>query len=388
MSSDQRNMQEGFSKGIAALQQGNPQLAVQYFKTAIQAGHQDTSIWTALALAYHHLEDTLQAIESIEQALLLEPGNITAHIMKGDWLLKLGKETAANHTYGTAIEIAANTASLPMDIQREINRVEQVREQISKKITRHINKALKDAGLERSSQSQRFEQALSLLQGEREIYYQRPRAFYFPELPQIQFYATQQFAWRNKLEQATEEICQELQAVMQQKSLLTPYIHSEEQGVGAKSNALLDDADWSAFFLVKDGEVNQENAQRCPKTMAALSDVPFPRISGRGPMVLFSVLRPGAHIKPHHGFLNTRLICHLPLIVPQNCAIRVGNETRTWQKGELMVFDDSIEHEAWNRSDQTRVVLIFDIWRPELTLEEQQQVSTLLAAIDSYPSGA
>jgi aspartyl/asparaginyl beta-hydroxylase (cupin superfamily) len=101
-------------------------------------------------------------------------------------------------------------------------------------------------------------------------------------------------------------------------------------------------------------------------------------------MVLFSILKPGTRIAPHNGFLNTRLICHLPLIVPDNCAIRVGNETRTWKTGEMMIFDDSIEHEAWNESEETRVVLIFDIWRPDLTIEERESVSTLLQAIDSY----
>jgi aspartate beta-hydroxylase len=95
-------------------------------------------------------------------------------------------------------------------------------------------------------------------------------------------------------------------------------------------------------------------------------------------------LRPGARIPPHTGYVNTRLICHLPLIVPDGCAIRVGNETRAWQEGRALVFDDTVEHEAWNRSDRLRVVLLFDIWRPELTLEERELVTRLLQAVDAY----
>jgi aspartyl/asparaginyl beta-hydroxylase (cupin superfamily) len=110
-------------------------------------------------------------------------------------------------------------------------------------------------------------------------------------------------------------------------------------------------------------------------------------IKGRTPSVLFSLLRPGAAIPPHHGFVNTRLICHLPLIVPDGCAFRVGNDTRPWREGQAWAFDDTIEHEAWNRSDQTRVILLFDIWRPELTGEERAQVAAMFEAIDDYGAG-
>jgi aspartyl/asparaginyl beta-hydroxylase (cupin superfamily) len=76
---------------------------------------------------------------------------------------------------------------------------------------------------------------------------------------------------------------------------------------------------------------------------------------------------------------NSRLICHLPLIVPPKCAFRVGNEVREWREGELLIFDDTIEHEAWNDSERDRVVLIFDIWRPELSERERQEVAALFS---------
>jgi aspartyl/asparaginyl beta-hydroxylase (cupin superfamily) len=105
------------------------------------------------------------------------------------------------------------------------------------------------------------------------------------------------------------------------------------------------------------------------------------------PSALFSRLAPGARIVPHHGAVNTRLICHLPLIVPPDCgALRVGNYERAWREGEAFVFDDSMEHEAWNPSARERVVLLFDIWRPELTDEERHWVSQMLQAVDAYNS--
>jgi aspartyl/asparaginyl beta-hydroxylase (cupin superfamily) len=118
--------------------------------------------------------------------------------------------------------------------------------------------------------------------------------------------------------------------------------------------------------------------------MQALHHAPMPLIDQRSPIALWSLLKPGTHIQPHHGLLNTRLICHIPLIVPQGCAIRVGNETRSWREGEALIFDDSFEHEAWNKSNDTRVILLFEIWRPEISLEERAALTTIFGTINDY----
>ena len=141
---------------------------------------------------------------------------------------------------------------------------------------------------------------------------------------------------------------------------------------------------WSAFYLWKYGERVAANAARCPRTMQAIERVPLVHMRGRSPSVLFSLLRPGAHIPPHTGLINTRLICHLPLIVPPGCEFRVGNEIRAWQEGRAWAFDDTMEHEAWNRSNETRVILLFEVWRPELTEEERERVRAVFDAIDEY----
>jgi aspartyl/asparaginyl beta-hydroxylase (cupin superfamily) len=102
-------------------------------------------------------------------------------------------------------------------------------------------------------------------------------------------------------------------------------------------------------------------------------------IPGWGPTVMFSLLKAGARIAPHTGMFNTRLVCHLPLIVPSGCFFRVGNEVREWREGKLFIFDDTIEHEAWNDSGEDRVVLIFDIWRPELSTQERRELTALFS---------
>src|SRR3546814_12126305 len=95
---------------------------------------------------------------------------------------------------------------------------------------------------------------------------------------------------------------------------------------------------------------------------APLCDIPR-----RAPSVMFSLLRAGSRIPPHTGMINTRFICHLPLIVPGNGALRVGNSQRAWDYGKVMLFDDTVEPEAWNNSAEDRLVLIFELLRPAIS---------------------
>ena len=150
---------------------------------------------------------------------------------------------------------------------------------------------------------------------------------------------------------------------------------------------MLGDPRWGAYYFWQSGAVVEPHAARGQATMAALALAPMPVIAGRSPIALYSLLKPGTHIAPHHGMLNTRLICHLPLIVPEGCALRVGPETRSWVEGQALIFDDSFEHEAWNRGAGTRIVLLFEIWRPEIGEAERAELVHLFESIDLLPSG-
>lgn len=383
MSVSQPQPNPQYLSAIQALQRNDATGAKQILVSLINQGNADVSILLAYAVACNKLGQSAECFESLDSALELDPGNLTVLLMKGDLLMGQGKKRLANHCYGIAEGIADNTPDLPADLRQAVNRVAAIRKNINHEIEQHLlsNIHFSDASPE---QSARFRQSLALLNGSKTIYPQKPRAYYFPELPLKQFYQTSQFEWVSQVEAATDGICQELSQLIQDEAQFLPYIRSEEQGPAGHVNPLLDKSDWSAFFLIKDGEVVEENAKRCPLTMQALESVPMPDIKGRAPMVLFSLLKPGTRIEPHHGFLNTRLICHLPLIVPDKCGLRVGNEVHHWQRGKVVAFDDSIEHEAWNNSEQNRVVLIFDIWRPELSRQEREWVSQLLEAIDTF----
>ena len=136
--------------------------------------------------------------------------------------------------------------------------------------------------------------------------------------------------------------------------------------------------DWRSLWLWKDGEAQQEAMAQCPKTTALLEELPLCDQGGFAPTALFSALAPHTRIPAHTGSTNTRLLVHLPLVLPGPAGFRVGNETRTWKLGEAWAFDDTIEHEAWNDADETRVIMIFDIWNPLLSEGEKEIVRNLL----------
>jgi aspartyl/asparaginyl beta-hydroxylase (cupin superfamily) len=372
-----------YQSAIKALQHGQFESAKRHLLTLLDNIGPEISVLLALALTYSRLNDMSKCFEALDQALVLEPNNVTVLVMKGDLYWGQGNKRLANHCYSMAIGIAKNTPDLPQDLKTAIDRVSKVAKEISTEIEQHLHKQLNLDG-HSETHVKRFRQSMELLNGSKRIFPQKPRAYYFPELPLKQFYEREQFTWAADVEAATDVICSELNDLMKNDSKFEPYIKSSEQGPTARVNPLLDKTDWSAFFLIKDGKVVEENAAKCPRTMEILQSVPLPDIEGRAPMVLFSLLKPNTKIAPHHGFLNTRLICHLPLMVPNDCGLRVGNEVHHWKKGELVVFDDSIEHEAWNNSQHNRIVLIFDIWRPELTELERKWVTKLLEAIDTY----
>ncbi|HUQ14032.1 MAG TPA: aspartyl/asparaginyl beta-hydroxylase domain-containing protein, partial [Novosphingobium sp.] len=215
------------------------------------------------------------------------------------------------------------------------------------------------------------------------VYLQEPTSFYYPGLPQHAWYPAEEFPWLAEIEAAAPAMRAEIEGVLAHEQGVVPYVE-EHSDRASRGHSLLNDARWSAFHLWKDGERVEENARRCPLIMRLLELAPIPRIKRRSPMALISILRPATHIPPHSGMLNTRLICHIPLVVPAGCRLRVGAQTRAVVEGKAMLFDDSIEHEAWNDGDAVRAVLLFEIWRPELCEDERVALTAMFEAVTGY----
>jgi aspartyl/asparaginyl beta-hydroxylase (cupin superfamily) len=212
--------------------------------------------------------------------------------------------------------------------------------------------------------------------------------YHYPSLAAIEFFDRADFPWLDDIEAATDEIRDEFIEILNAEEGFTPYI-SYPGDVPVNQFAELNNSPrWSAFHLYKLGERIEENAAKCPKTMNALDCAPKPDLPGRTPAAMFSLLKPKTRIPPHTGVTNVRLVTHLALIVPEGCRFRVGNDIRQWVPGKAWVFDDTIEHEAWNDSDQLRVVLIFDIWHPQLTPPERAMITALTAGVRAFSGDA
>lgn len=353
------------------------------FEEGMAAGRGDAESLAMLATACFRLDDAAAAHDAADRALVLDARNLRATLVKGDLLSAQGAKREANFYYGAAVEIGGARSDLPPELAQGVARARALRERLAADMLNLVQAELAAAGYSQARSPARFTHALDILTGRRQPFFQQPRAFYYPELPNIQFYPREQFAWLDAVEAATGAMTAELEAVLQDDAAFAPYLQTQPGLTSRSDYPLIDSMDWSSCFLWKDGR-ETANAARCPRTMAALADAPLCRVQGRSPQIMFSQLKAGAHIQPHTGFVNTRLICHLPLIVPPGCQFRVGNEVRTWETGKAWVFDDTIEHEARNGSDRTRVVLIFDIWRPEINEEERALITTLLETLDAY----
>lgn len=219
---------------------------------------------------------------------------------------------------------------------------------------------------------------------------QRPKFLYFPDLPTQPSFDRELFPWYAALEAQTAVIRTEMLSAMADGGGFEPFLGhvDDQQRLQEYLHNERDNPSWNAFFFYRNGERYEANALRCPGTAAALDAVPLCRIREHAPEVCFSVLTPGSHIKPHQGVTNTRLVTHLPLIVPDDCALVVGGETHQWEEGVCFTFDDTFMHEAWNRSADTRVVVLMDVWNPYLTEIERMAVTELTGAIGDFNRSA
>lgn len=367
-----------------ALEAGDPDKARSLFREIVAGGRPDAVVFTGLAMACRALGDREGLVEATEQVLAVEPGNLQGLLLKAERLAADGDRRAASVYYDAAVRRGEQFSQLPPQLAAQLEQARQESRRYRDEYESHLRQQLAGRGLAPGQIAPRMEMALDILFGTRSIYLQQPRYFYFPGLPQIQFYPRAAFPWLDGLEAATADIREELLEVMRDPAAFSPYVEGDPNRPRTAQPGMIGNPDWGAFYLWRNGEAVQDHLRRCPRTAAAVEGLPLARIPGRSPSVLFSLLRPGAHIPAHHGMTNTRLICHLPLVVPPGCEFRVGNETREWREGQVWVFDDTIEHEAWNRSDATRVVLLFEVWRPELDAAERAQLCELFGAIDAY----
>lgn len=369
---------EALGQAARYMRAGDVKKAVKTLSNTITAGHGTSKLHTVLAMCYQRAQNSAAMEQALEQALKLEPDNIKALILQGTLFEQIGTFSKALKSYSAALSHQNRVPAHERTLLNELDKVRAHIPALTRALERQTYDELSAIGFEPGDKDKRFDMALEILFGRKQVYYQEPHQFYYPELPQRQFYNPNEFSWMKDLTKNWQAIRDEAKFVMSKPELFAPYLQSDPMQAKTEGVELLDNKDWSAFYLIKDSLRQETNIKSCPLTMEALKNAPLDYIPGRTPSVLYSLLYPKTHIPSHTGMLNTRLICHLPLVVPQGCQFRVGNETIEWVEGEPIVFNDSINHEAWNNSDEKRIILLFEIWRPELSERERVLISKII----------
>jgi aspartyl/asparaginyl beta-hydroxylase (cupin superfamily) len=358
--------------------------AVRLIEEALREAPGDIDLRLQKAMALRLQGDLTGALAALDAALDLEPYHFVALLSKAAVVERLSGPRKAWQIYRNALKILPDP--LPTPLQPAVDRARQVVEETTDALTAFLadRAAPARARMDRTAGA-RFDEGLQIYAGRTRNYPSEGILLTYPRLPAIPFFDREHFPWFPELEAATDMIRGELEGVLTTMDAdFAPYINVPPGAPVNQWEELNRSRLWSSLFLWKDGERQQEPCRRCPGTAALLDRLPLARQPGFAPTVIFSALEARTRIPPHTGSTNTRLLVHLPLILPGPARFRVGNETRNWRMGEAWAFDDTIDHEAWNDADALRVIMILDIWNPLITEDEREAVTALMNARNAF----
>jgi aspartate beta-hydroxylase len=372
--------------GTRMMQRGEAGKARELFQRATQADPGHPSLWSNLAASLGALGLPQEEMEAIERALALEPRHLASLLQKAALMEARGDARNAARAYRNALATIPPGAVPPPVVSEAVARAsEAVRADdaaLAKALEQRLA-AIRDR--HGGGAYRRVDRCIEFLTGQRTRFTPQPTFMYFPEIPAVEFFDRDEFPWLDAIESAVDNIRSELTTVLiTDRAGLEPYVAYPDGVPLDRWRELNKSRRWSAYFLWNQGAVQESHLARCPLTARALKGAPQCEVAGRGPTAFFSILDAKTHIPPHNGVTNTRLTVHLPLIVPPDCGFRVGSETREWVAGKAWVFDDTVEHEAWNRSDAPRAILIFDVWNPFLSEAERDLVRAATEVVGSY----
>ena len=370
-----------------AVASGDLHRAISLFQQAADSRPDDPTLLMKVAAMHRGTGNLQGALDTIHRALALMPLDFTALLMRASLLQRLGDQEAGE-AWGNALAQKPES-ELPPQLASVVAQAEEYHAAWLDRREAQMKQRMAVAEGQADPEEQgRIERFRSNVLRRTRAYHSNPTHYHFPALTEREFHPRRLFPWLDEVEAATDQIAAECQAVMgAERAELVPYVQYEDHLPMDQWRPLNRNPDWTAIHLLEKGKRIEANARHCPRTMALLDRLPQPQVPGASPNAMFSLLAPKTAIPPHVGISNTRLVCHLPLIVPEGCWFRVGAETRYWQPGKAFVFDDTIEHEALNPSDQLRVVFIFDVWAPDLTEVEREAVAALIGSAHSQAGG-
>ncbi|MEI6460185.1 MAG: aspartyl/asparaginyl beta-hydroxylase domain-containing protein [Pseudomonadota bacterium] len=364
---------------------GQAAVAAPLLERATAAAPKHLPFWLTLATAYRLQHRYQDESVTLDRVLALDPLHVGGLLLKGAVLDQLGLPRTAARVYGNGLQARRPDAPLPAALEPLVRQAERRVAESTDAMACHFERHL--AGLREGRgdrEMRRFERALDLMLGRQKLHSPAPTLMLFPWLQAYEFFDRDRFPWLAQLEAATQDVQREFLSVLHDEAEMVPYIHyGEGQPLGQWAE-LNHSRRWKAYFFWQVGQFYPEHAARCPRTVAALRGCPQVDIPNFGPTAFYSILDANTHIPVHTGAANTRLTVHLPLVIPPGCGFRVGGETREWKVGEAWVFDDTIEHEAWNRSAESRAILLFDVWNPELSALERDLVRSTKTMLLEY----
>lgn len=371
--------------GKRAFRHGDHATARLAFERLVRADQDDPQNWISLALACQAQKDEQAEETAIHNALVADPSNMVALILRANLLERHGKTHQSAKVYGAVAQVAPPLERLEPGMRTAVEHALQYVDNYQAGFGRFLDGFLEQQYRQHAGEDLgRFRESIDIMVGRKRRYDSESMLYHYPGLLPQAFLPRADFPWLDAIEAGTDAIRDEFLQVLEAEQDFVPYLTYPDDVPHNQFAELNNSPRWSAFHLLKDGAPVDGNAARCPRTMALLGRAPQPDQPGRTPTAMFSLLKPKTRIPPHVGVSNARLVTHLPLIVPPGCGFRVGNETRQWVPGQAWVFDDTIQHEAWNDSDKLRVVLIFDIWHPQLSPAERDMITALTRGINDF----
>ncbi len=360
------------ARGMCALAMNDAADARARFQAATASDPDQPILWINLATACRSLNDDTGEEASLDHALAIDRLNLTAQIRLADLHQRLHRTIRAVQSWSNVVQMIAPMTDRSPALEDALTRGRTYLAAQTSALGETLSATLGDTITAAGPDARRVTACLDNLMGRRRIYPNVCAGLHVPFLPADEFFDDRLFPWFGALERQTDAIRAEaLSLVERSVPGIRPYVRQDAGVPPNQWSALDNNLDWSACFLWEYGVRDDAICELCPQTAAALAAIPQNDSPGKAPTAFFSILRPHAHIPAHTGVTNSRTIIHLPLVVPDDCRFRVGGETRRWQEGRAFGFDDTIEHEAWNDSDASRIVLIFDVWNPHLTAQEQ-----------------
>ncbi len=359
--------------------------AAEHLARAANASRGNPRPWIDLALVQEQRGDVAAQEEALYRALKEDPQDLLALLMRGNLFERTGRPEQATDAFIAATMVAPSIERLSAELRGPLTHALEVRQAHEQRLARFVDQALEPAlGAVSGESLSRFRLSVDILLGRKKRHEPRPLRYFVPGLNPFEFADRARMPWMAAMEAGTDRIREEMLAVLRKDQGITPYLQYAADQPVEQWAELNHNLRWSAYHLWKDGLPVAEHVAQCPETARLLEETPRPQQAGRTPVAMFSLLKPQTTIPPHVGASNARLICHLPLVVPPGCQFRVGNSVRPWEVGRAWAFDDTIEHEAQNNSDQLRAILIWDTWHPDLLPHERHLISALSGALNAF----